>query len=245
MCGRYSITSPPEAVRRVFGYPEQPNFPPRYNIAPTQPVPIVRRAAAGEGRREFVLVRWGLVPSWAREIGSKPLINARSETVADKPAFRGAFRHRRCLVPADGYYEWWRGGSGRPQPYNIRRKDGGLFAMAGIWETWVGADGSELDSMAILTRAATPVLRPIHDRMPCVVRNEDFDAWLDPIATSRREALGLLGLAGGLGREADDTFVATPVSTDVNTVANDGPGLHVEVQVADGPGAPEPAPRLL
>ena len=249
MCGRYSITSPPEAVRAVFGYAEQPNFPPRYNIAPTQPIPLVRTGLRKpEGlQREFALARWGLVPGWAKEIGSKPLINARSETVAEKPSFRAAFRHRRCLLPADGYYEWWRGGDGVPQPYYIRPSQGGLFAMAAIWECWISPDGSELDTVALLTMAANPSLQPIHHRMPCVLPPECWSDWLDCVNTDRKAATSMLL------PPRDDFFFATRVSTAVNKVANSGPELQLEIEAPETPevpkapeAEPEPdQPRLL
>lgn len=239
MCGRYAVTLPPEAMRRVFGYAEQPNFPPRYNVAPTQPVPVVRRG--GEpGSRQFVLMRWGFVPGWAKEIGSKPLINARSETVAAKPTFRGAFRHRRCLVPADGYYEWWRGGKGTPQPYYIHPRDGGPLAMAGIWETWMSPDGSELDSVAILTMAASGPVAAIHSRMPCVLAAPLWDAWMDTAGTDRAGALAMLTAP------ADDFYDIRKVSTAVNRVANEGPGLQRPLDGQDdGPATGEAAPRLI
>lgn len=226
----------PEIIRGLFGYAERPNFPPRYNIAPTQPVAIVRRSPGKPGSREFALVRWGLIPSWAKEVSSKPLINARSETVITKPTFRGPFRRRRCLVPADGYYEWWRGGDGRPQPYLFTPSEGGVFAMAAVWEDWLGPDGSELESMAILTREASPDLAHIHHRMPCIIRPADFDAWLDGRETEPEAALDL-----ALGPNAG-AFTPTPVSTAVNRVANDGPELQEPVP-ADQPADPPPEPE--
>jgi putative SOS response-associated peptidase YedK len=134
MCGRYAITSAPEAIRRLFGYDEQPNFPPRYNVAPTQPVPIVRMT---EGKRRFALVRWGFIPSWVKDPRTfSLLINARGESLGDKPAFRAAMRYRRCLFPADGFYDWRRAGE-RATPYYVRLKGGGPMALAGLWENWM------------------------------------------------------------------------------------------------------------
>ena len=130
MCGRFSITPPPDAMRALFGYLDEPDFPPRYNIAPSQPVPIMVRE---QGKRRFLLVRWGLVPSWAKELPQSLLINARAETIAEKPSFRGAFRHHRALMPADGFYEWQAVGKGPKQPYFIRRRDRKPFAMAAVW----------------------------------------------------------------------------------------------------------------
>ena len=151
MCGRYLITSAPEAFRRLFGYPEQPNFPPRYNVAPTQPVPIVRLV---EGKRQFALVRWGLIPAWVKDPrGFTLLVNARGESVNDKPAFRNAMKRRRCLFPADGFYEWMEQG-GRKRPFVVRPKDGEPVAFAGLWETWMGPNGEEIETAAIVTTEA-------------------------------------------------------------------------------------------
>lgn len=216
MCGRYLIKTPPETLAVYMGYTDRPNFPPRYNIAPTQPVPIVR---LDQGQRRFALVRWGLVPSWAKDMPASLLINARAESIADKPSFRGAFRHRRCLVPADGFYEWRVMGQGAKQPYCIRLKSGEPFAMAGIWETWMTPDGSELDSCAIITTDANETLKPIHHRMPAILAPQDYDRWLDPNACPPRAALDLLRPA------PDEWLEAYPVSTRVNKVANDNPDL--------------------
>ncbi|MGA7973121.1 MAG: SOS response-associated peptidase, partial [Pseudolabrys sp.] len=151
MCGRYTITSAPEAYRVLFGYAEQPNFPPRYNVAPTQPIPIVRLE---QGERHFALVRWGLIPSWVKDPNDFALlINARGESVTDKPAFRNAMKRRRCLIPADGFYEWQPAG-GRKQPYYIRAKAGAPLVFAGLWETWEGPNGEEIDSATIITTRA-------------------------------------------------------------------------------------------
>jgi len=219
MCGRFVITSAPEAMRRMFGYGEHPNFPPRYNIAPTQPVPIVRRKEGGEGvTREFTLVRWGLVPSWAKEMPQSLLINARADTINEKPSFRGAFRHHRALMPADGFYEWKTTTTGAKQPYFIRRRDRAPFAMAALWDNWLPADGSELETCAVITTDANVTLRPIHHRMPVILEAKDFDLWLDP-ATPLKELEPLLVPA------PDDLLEAFPVSPDVNRVANDGPHL--------------------
>ncbi len=178
MCSRYSLTSPVEAVRRLFKFENDAEaFPPRYNIAPTDPVHIVR--AGPSGRRELLLVRWGLIPAWVKDPRAfSTLINARSEGAAEKPSFRGAYRYRRCLVPTDGFYEWT-GKRGAKQPHLIRLKSHSLFALAGLWETWLGADGSELDTMVILTTDANGDLRHIHDRMPIIIDPADYELWLD------------------------------------------------------------------
>jgi putative SOS response-associated peptidase YedK len=178
MCSRYSLTSPPEAVRAMFGYSGNHVFPPRYNIAPTQPVAIVR--IGHSGTRELALVRWGLIPGWVKDPREfTTLINARAETALEKPSFRNAMRHRRCLVPADGFYEWI-GKTGAKRPHLIRARAGNPLAFAGLHEHWQGADGSEMESMAILTVAANQSVSAVHDRMPAILRPADFEAWKSP-----------------------------------------------------------------
>ena len=213
MCGRYVITSPPEEVRNFFGYREQPNFPQRYNIAPTQPVPIVRINA---GNKEFALVRWGLVPSWQKEFpSSQPLINARAETLLEKPSFKKATMRRRCLMPANGFYEWQRTKGTTPKPYLIQQKDGGLFAMAGIWEHWQDANGNELESAAIITTQANQTLAPIHHRMPVILDKAAQARWLNVTEFSATDVCQDL-------KPADDGLLtAYQVNTRVNKVAND------------------------
>ena len=210
MCGRYSLTTPVEGIRRLFGFAELPNLPARYNIAPTQPAPVVRRG--GDGRRELALLRWGLVPSWAKDpsIGNR-LINARAETVADKPAFRSAFKNRRCLVVADGFYEWRKVGDGK-QPYRITLPDGGPFAFAGLWERWAPA-GEAIESFTIVTTDANPRLRPIHDRMPVILDPADHETWLEGGAA----ALALLRPFPG------DALAVHAVDRRVNNPRHDDP----------------------
>src|SRR5262249_18912900 len=196
MCGRYSITTAPEAMRSLFRYQDQPNFPPRYNVAPTQPVPVVRLL---EEQRRLSLVRWGLIPSWVKDPRAfSLLINARGESVLDKPAFRAAMRYRRCLIPADGFYEWRREGE-RKRPYFVRLKAGGqaggLMALAGLWEAWSGPNGEEMETAAIVTTAANGALQPIHDRMPVIVPPEAFDLWLDCRAFDADAAAALIAPA--------------------------------------------------
>jgi putative SOS response-associated peptidase YedK len=216
MCGRYLITSSPEAFRRLFGYREQPNFPPRYNVAPTQPVPIVRVA---DNERQFALVRWGLIPPWVKDPrGVSLLINARSESVNDKSAFRNAMRRRRCLFPADGFYEWKQEGEGK-RPFCVRPKDGGPIAFAGLWETWIGPNGEELESAAIVTTGANRELVPLHERMPAILPPEAFDLWLDCRNVDAEMAAGMLAPAGAGLLEAYE------ISPAVNRTANDGPEL--------------------
>jgi putative SOS response-associated peptidase YedK len=180
MCGRYVITAPVEAMQELFGFEERPNFPPRFNVAPSQDVPIVRRRKEGGGR-ELALVRWGLIPYWAKDasIGHK-LINARAEGIAGKPALREAFRRRRCLVPANGFYEWETRGRSR-QPWLIRPKDGGLMAFAGLWEAWRDpGSGERVHSCTIVTTLPNALAGRWHDRMPVILAPEDYERWLDP-----------------------------------------------------------------
>jgi putative SOS response-associated peptidase YedK len=222
MCGRYVIFSTPEAIRALFRYGEQPNFPPRYNVAPTQPIPIVRLV---DGKPSFALMRWGLLPAWVEEPKTFPLlINARGESVLDKPAFRNAMRRRRCLIPTDGFYEWQAGAaSGSKQPYFVRAKRGENgappLAFAGLWETWTGPNGEELDTAAIVTTDANRTLSAIHPRMPVFLAPEDFARWLDCDAVPAEEAAALL-------KPADEALLEVyPISPAVNRVANDAEAL--------------------
>ncbi|MEP7031306.1 MAG: SOS response-associated peptidase [Pseudolabrys sp.] len=235
MCGRYTIIASPEALRALFGYEEQPNFPPRYNVAPTQPIPIVRLI---DGKRHFALVRWGLLPSWVKDPKAfSLLINARGESAAEKPAFRAAMKRRRCLIPADGFYEWKPAGA-RKQPYFIHQKSGQPFAFAGLWETWTGPNGEELETAAIVTTSANRTLQPVHDRMPVILPPDQFDFWLDNANVEPAAASALIRPA------PEDLLEAYPISTDVNRVANDNPKLVeqvVEMTPTEAP--PKPAAK--
>lgn len=216
MCGRFVITSPPAAMRLAFGYLDQPNFPARYNVAPTQPIPVV---IVDQGARRFQLMRWGLIPSWVKDPRQfSLLINARAETVRDKPAFRNAIKRRRCLVPADGYYEWQRAGA-RKQPFFIHPKDGAPLGLAALAETWVGPNGEELDTVAIITAAATPAMAVLHDRVPVMIAPDDVARWLDCADVDADEAATLLHAP------PDGLLIWHPVSTAVNRVANDNAQL--------------------
>jgi putative SOS response-associated peptidase YedK len=178
MCGRFTLTAPARALAELFDLADLPALAPRYNVAPTQPVLAVRHA--GEARREVVRLRWGLVPSWADDlrIGAR-LLNARAETAAEKPAFRTALARRRCLVPADGFFEW-RSAGGKKQPLWFRLRDGRPFALAGLWERWQAAEGVLVESCAVLTTEANELVRPVHERMPVILEPSRYDAWLDP-----------------------------------------------------------------
>lgn len=230
MCGRYSLTTPVEAMAGLFEFSERPNLAPRYNIAPTQGVPVVVRTDSGA--RALRILRWGLVPSWAKEIGTAPLINARAETVADKPSFKTSLRRRRCLVPADGYYEWQTTVPGK-QPYRIVMKDGGVFAFAGLWDRWQSPEGSEIESCAFVTLAPNDMLAAIHDRMPAILPKESYAAWLDPVAS-------VGALMGLLKPYPQDLMRAYPVAKRVGQVANDDSDIVQEV-VPEPPPAPKPA----
>lgn len=238
MCGRYAVTLPPEAMRQAFAYREQPNFPPRYNIAPTQPVPVVRLE---QGTRQFMLMRWGFIPGWVKDPKDFPLvINIRSESAAEKPSFRAALARRRCLMPADGFYEWHRLGEGRRQenrPYLFRRPDRGLFAFAALWETWHSPDGSEIDTVAMMTGPANGQMAAIHHRSPVIVPPEAFDAWLDPAA----EPATLRGL---LCPPPDDLLEMIRLGDAVNKVANDGPELQLPFDPASAPKPSEAKPVM-
>ncbi len=253
MCSRYSLTSPAEAVRAYFKIPvltgaATETFPPRYNIAPTQPVHIVR--IAPDGARELTLVRWGLIPSWVKDPNTfTTLLNARADTVVEKPSFKNAMKYRRCLVPADGFYEWT-GVSPNKRPHLIRRiigdsgpvsaplpvpsqgdpgnrytvPDYSLMGFAGLWEHWMSPDGSEMESMAIITTDANRTVGQIHDRMPVILPPERFDAWLDVREVPAVEAAKLLRPA------PDDLLELFEVNKALGNSRNDGPELQRRVE---------------
>lgn len=224
MCGRFAASASADELMEFFEIDEKVDgLPPAaYNIAPTDPIAAVLERERDQGvRRLLTPLRWGLVPSWAPDArGAARLINARLETAADKPSFRKAFASRRCLIPADGYYEWRAdslpSGPARKQPYFIHRGDGGPMVMAGLYEFWKSPDGSWLTTAAIITTQATDQLGYVHDRMPVLVERAQWDAWLDPGLTSGADALVSVPTHG---------LEFHPVSDAVNRVANDGPQL--------------------
>jgi putative SOS response-associated peptidase YedK len=225
MCGRFAFYSPHDAVARLFGVADAPGVEPRYNIAPTQFVAAVRETG---GPREVAMLYWGLVPSWAKEksIGAR-MINARSETLAEKPSFRNAYKRRRCLVLADGYYEWQRSGATK-QPYFISFAAGEPFGMAGLWERWRDpASGEPLESCCIVTTSPAPAVAHVHDRMPVIIPPGAYAEWLDPdnVATDRLARLLAPCEAPGLQ--------ARPVSRRVNDARNQGAGLIELLGTAD------------
>jgi len=203
MCGLYSFRKSPEETRSLFNHVDQVDFPPRAHVAPGGPMAIIR---VEQGQRHFALVRWGFIPGWAKEVKpGKPLINARGETAASKPSFRNAMKRRRCLVPADGFYEWLGDVPGKKIPYFIHRVDHGLFAFAGLWEHWMGAGGSEIETGVIITTEPNREVSQVHDRMPVVIAPEDHETWL----TGDGRA------AGALIRPAPDGyFVLEPTRID-------------------------------
>jgi putative SOS response-associated peptidase YedK len=213
MCGRYTLSTPVGMLAEEFGLGGNlPELPASYNVAPTQEVPAI---LGSDGGRRLELLRWGLVPAWADDpqIGAR-MINARSETAAEKPSFRRAFRGRRCLIPADGFYEWQKAPGGK-QPYHIHMKDRRPFAFAGLWESW-GKGDDEIRSCAILTTRANALVGEIHDRMPVILDHDAYDVWLDP-ASERDE------LAGLLAPFPEEEMEAYPVSRLVNSPRNNDP----------------------
>ena len=234
MCGRYTLTTPLEGLRQLFELVERPNLQPRYNIAPTQEVPLLRLDESG--RRRLSMARWGLIPAWAKDrtVASR-LINARSDGVADKPSFRSAFAKRRCLIPADGFYEW-KTLEGRKQPFHITLAEGGPFAFAGLWESWNDPQTREVvETCCIITTDAAPNLAAIHHRMPVILPPAAYGTWLDP-ASGRGDLLDLL-------KPYDAAPMAfRAVSVRVNKVANDDPDLLTE-SPGDEPAEPQPVRR--
>lgn len=244
MCGRFALTASPEEVREILGLLELEGFPARYNIAPTQPILVAVAGPPNERGsnlpdRQALLVRWGLIPSWVKDPKEFTLlVNARSETAAEKASFRGAMRHHRILVPASGFYEWHRPSkeSGeKSQAYWIRPKSGGIVCFAGLMEHYMAKDGSEIDTGCILTVTANRNVSAVHDRMPVVIAPEDFARWLDCRAGEPRDVADLLRPA------QEDLFEAIPVSDLVNKVTNVGPELQTPVipaRPAKPPGKP-------
>lgn len=216
MCGRYAQNTDPKKLAKEFKVADVPAVEPRYNIAPTQEVLGVSESPDG---REMTFYKWGLVPSWAKDasMGAR-LINARSETVQEKPAFRAAFKQRRCIIPADGFYEWQRT-EGRKQPFFFRMRDERPFGFAGLWEGWEGEGGQVINSCTILTTEANEVLRPVHDRMPVILHPDEYEVWLD---TDVRK----LDLIKEMLRPYPaEEMMSYPVSTAINSPRNQGAEL--------------------
>ena len=220
MCGRFTLHFPVELLAEIFGLQNLPGLVPRYNIAPTQVTAVVRSSGV---TRRLDLLRWGLVPSWAKDIsiGSR-MVNARSESLPDKPSFRNAVRFRRCIVPASGFFEWKLEGSHKV-PYYIRLSDGAPMGLAGIWEAWKTPEGSFLETFTILTTSANPLITPIHDRMPVILHPDAYDLWLDK-DVNNPEQLQLL-----YPPYPADLMTLYPVSTLVNSPRNDNPACIEQV----------------
>jgi putative SOS response-associated peptidase YedK len=235
MCGRYAVTLPPEAMRDLFRYLNSIDFPPRYNIAPTQPILAV---LVEHGRRTAKLLRWGLVPWWVKDPRGFPLlVNARAEGISTKPAFRDALKNQRCIVPASGYYEWMVGPDKQKIPFYITRRDGQPMAFAGLYATWSGPQGEEIDTAAICTTAAGPDTAAIHERQPVILEGQAIEDWLDTgaIHAAKAEQL-LLPLPAG-------HVQAIPVSNRVNSNRNDGPELIVPLTAPEAIAATAETPR--
>lgn len=221
MCGRFTLTLSPELLAEIIGNIELPRIEPRYNIAPTQQVAVIRQAPGGTRRLDYL--RWGLIPPWAKEISvGSHMINARCETVHEKPAFRHAFRSRRCLVPASGFYEW-RTEGGRKQPLYIHMKDGGPMIFAGLWESWLSPEAEIVESCTILTTSSNSIVQPLHDRMPVILGRGDCNIWLSPAAT--RDQLTKL-----FQPFPPALLAMYPVGSGVNGPRNDSPELIEPLQ---------------
>jgi putative SOS response-associated peptidase YedK len=226
MCGRYRLSRRKQVVEEYFDCgSEEPDWTPRYNIAPTQPVPVIRQHLK-EPVRQLSLMRWGLIPSWAKDSSTAAsMINARAETAATKPAFRDALKSRRCLIPADGFYEWKRNGKTK-LPYCFDVNDGELFAFAGIWDRWKDPSGQWIKSCSILTTTPNAVTSAVHDRMPVILDPDSYDLWLDPGMTNVAAASELL-------KPYDARLMRCyPVSTRVNSVVNDDELCSARVELA-------------
>ena len=213
MCGRFFIDLSPSDILERFNIPGQESFFQNYNITPSQHIAAIR---AGDTGRELVRLKWGLLPSWSKADKSQySMINARAETVHSKPAYRNAFRQRRCLIPASGFYEWQKTATGK-QPWAIGMKDDAPFAMAGIWEHWQQGE-QVIESCSIIVTESNDCIRPVHDRMPCIISAEEYDQWLDKGNTKTDDLLPLLR------SYPSDAMKAWPVSTRVNSPANNSP----------------------
>ena len=222
MCGRYTLRTLAAELGEFFDLFHDPVWAPRYNIAPTQFVLVVRQALHAP-HRESALMRWGLVPSWSKSLTGPPLFNARSETVAEKPSFRTAFRKRRCLIPADGFYEWHVISPKQKQPHYITLSGGGPFAFAGLWESWQPPHGPSVESCTILTTSANSFMQHLHDRMPVILSPDEYAVWLDPELTEPEPLLPLLD------QYPSEEMSAHPVTTLVNSFRNDSRDLIVSL----------------
>jgi putative SOS response-associated peptidase YedK len=227
MCGRYRLSRRKQLIEEYFASASgDDEWTPRFNIAPTQPVPVIRQHPK-EPVRELSLMRWGLIPSWAKDSSvAASMINARSETAATKPAFRDALKSRRCLIPADGFYEWVRTAKAK-QPYCFEVNDGELFAFAGLWDRWKNPSGEWVKTCSILTTTPNAVTSAVYDRMPVILDPDSYDLWLDPGMTNATAASELL-------KPYDARLMRCyPVSSRINHVANDDEECSVPVELAE------------
>ncbi|KAB8319859.1 SOS response-associated peptidase [Tolypothrix campylonemoides VB511288] len=216
MCGRFTLSQTAEAIYQTFHVNKILSLEPQYNIAPTQMVAAVLYNPETK-QREFEKLRWGLIPSWAKDLGmGAKLINARAETVGEKPAFRSAFKHRRCLVVADGFYEW-QTKEGKKQPFYFHLQERKPFGFAGLWEQWRSPQGEEITSCTILTTKCNELLQPIHERMPVILQPQDYDLWLDPQVQTPEPLQQLLH------PYPSEAMMAYPVSTMVNSPKHNSP----------------------
>lgn len=222
MCGRFSLSASLELLADAFQVTELPDLSPRYNIAPSQPVAVIRRMVPGAPRR-LDLLSWGLLPAWAKDAKAARPINARADTVAEKPTFRAAFRNRRCLVPADAFFEWQQQGT-KKQPFCFRMADHGLFALAGLWERWEGPEEQVLETFSLLTTEPNELVATVHDRMPVILRPDQYDRWLDP---TLHDPASVLAMTGPYPASA---MVAYAVDPKVGSPAFDTPECLVPVE---------------
>jgi len=227
MCGRYRLSRRKQLVEEYFdSASDEPDWSPRYNIAPTQPIPVIRQNPT-EPIRKLSMMRWGLIPSWSKDSSlAASMINARSETAGTRPAFRDAMKSRRCLIPADGFYEWSRAGRTK-QPFCFEVNEGELFAFAGIWDRWKDPSGNWMKTCSIMTTTPNAVTAAVHDRMPVILDPDNYELWLDPGMTNVAAASDLL-------KPYDARLMRCyPVSTRINHVANDDEGCSAPVEVAE------------
>jgi putative SOS response-associated peptidase YedK len=221
MCGRFTLHIPPELLAEIFGLIQIPTYPARYNIAPSQLVAVVRQN--GDGQNRLDMLHWGLIPSWAKDKSvCNQMINARCETVAEKPAFRHAIRYRRCLVPSSGFYEWKQEGKTK-KPLYVHLKDGSAVVFAGLWESWKSSEGETIESCTILTTPSNKLIEPLHDRMPVILHPQEYDIWLDREISDHEKLKPLYKPYPAHNMEM------YPVSPQVNSPRNDYPDLIIPV----------------
>jgi putative SOS response-associated peptidase YedK len=222
MCGRFVLEHSPEQLMKVYRLTSMPDLSPRYNIAPSQQIAVVRQQKSGD--RELSFLQWGLIPSWSKDSATGyKMINARSETVHEKPSFKQAFHARRCIIPASGFYEWQKAGKEKI-PHYIRLRDGDIMSLAGLWERWKSPEGEDLETCTILTTAANSLLKKLHDRMPVILHRAEFDIWLD------RDIDDVSRLTEVFHPYPSDQLEEDVVTTDVNSLKNDSPDCIIPAE---------------